>query len=78
LKNRNILYMGPCQGCFRVSFVFGDRAVAAARASGLPKDVLKEIAAARRYAEGTGVRALVNTTEDLDSICKLVEINLQN
>lgn len=78
LKARNILYMGPCAGCFRVSFVLGDRAMAAARASELPKAVLKEIAGARRYAEGTGVRLLVRTADDLTPIRTLVEIKLAN
>jgi hypothetical protein len=78
LKSRNILYMSPCAGCFRVSLVLGNRAVAAARASDLPMAVLKEIAAARRYAEGTGVRLLVKTAEDLAPVRTLVEIKLQN
>jgi hypothetical protein len=78
LKSRNILYMGPCSGCFRVSLVLGDRAVAAAHASDLPKAVLKEIAGARRYAEGTSIRLLVKTAEDLVPIRTLVEIKLQN
>ena len=78
LKSRTILYMSPCSGCFRVSFILGDRAVAAARASDLPKAVLQEIAGARRYAEGTGVRLLVKSAEDLASIRTLVDIKLQN
>ena len=78
LKSRNILYMGPCASCFRVSLVLGDRAVAAARASDLPKTLLKEIAGARRYAEGTGIRLLIKTAEDLAPVRTLVEIKLQN
>lgn len=78
LKSRNILYMGPCAGCFRVSLVLGDRAVAAALANDLPKAVLKEVATARRYAEGTGVRLLVKSAEDLAPVRTLVEIKLQN
>ena len=75
LKSRNILYMGPCANCFRVSLVLGDRAVAAARASHLPKALLKEIGA-RRYAEGTGIRLLVKKTEDLAPVRTLVEVKL--
>jgi hypothetical protein len=52
--------------------------VATAGASGLPKAVPKEIAGARRYAEGTGIRLLVKTIEDLAPVCTLVEIKLQN
>jgi hypothetical protein len=70
--------MGPCAGCFRASLILGDRAIAAARASDLPKAVLKEIAGARRYAEGTGIRLLVKTAEDQSPVRTLVEIKLQN
>jgi hypothetical protein len=38
------------------------RAVAAARESGLPERVMKIVAAARRYAEGTAVRIQVRRT----------------
>lgn len=78
LKSRNILYMGPCAGCFRVSFILGDKAVAAALASHLPNPILKKIKDAKHYAEGTGVRLLVKTSEDLAAIRRLVEIKLQN
>ena len=75
-KKRTILYLGPCDGCFRVSFVLGDKAVEAARTSGLPKSLLREISEAKRYAEGTGVRLMIRKPEDLASVRKLVEIKL--
>jgi len=78
LKSRNILYLGPCHGCFRASLVLGDRAVAAALTSDLPKFVLKEIAGAKRYAEGTPVRLIVKKAEDLAPVRTLVEIKLKN
>ena len=59
LRQRTILDLGPCDGCFRASFVLGERAVAAARTSDLPANLLKQIATARHIAEGTGVRLLV-------------------
>ena len=78
LGKRTILYLGPCRGCFRVSFVLGDKAVAAARASDLPKSVLEEIDRAKRYAEGTGVRLFVTSEKDLKTVEKLVQIKLAN
>jgi hypothetical protein len=78
VKKRTILYLGPCKDCFRVSFVLGDKAVAAARTIDLPKAVLKEIAEAKRYAEGTGVRLMIRKPEDIVSVRKLVEIKLAN
>ncbi|MGO8706236.1 MAG: DUF3788 family protein [Terracidiphilus sp.] len=78
VKKRTILYLGPCEGSFRVGFVLGDKAVAAARTSDLPKTLMKVILGARRYAEGTGVRLMVRKPEDLASVRELVEIKLAN
>jgi len=78
VKKRTILYLSPCEGCFRVSFVLGDKAVTAARASGLPKGLLREITEAKRYAEGTGVRLMIRKPGDLASVRRLVEIKLAN
>jgi hypothetical protein len=77
-KNRTIVYLGPCQGCFRTAFVLGDKAVAAARAAGLPKPILKAIDEAPRYAEGTGVRLLVQKAADLQAIQQLARIKMEH
>lgn len=79
LKQRTIIYLGPCANCFKVSFVLGDRAVAAARTSNLlPKSVLKLLEEAPHYAEGTGLRLLVKSAKDLPAIRTLAEIKLAN
>jgi hypothetical protein len=78
LKKRRIAYLGPCADCFRVSFILGDKAVAAARAAGLPKPVLKLLDEAPHYAEGTGLRLVVKSSKDLPAIRKLVQIKLAN
>ena len=78
LKKRTIVYLSPCDGCFRVAFALGDRAMAAARQSDLSKGVLKLLDEATRYAEGTGVRLLVKGTKDLAAVRKLAVIKLAN
>jgi hypothetical protein len=78
LKKRNIVYLSPCAGCFRVAFVLGDQAMAAARQSKLPKSVLKTLDEAPHYAEGTGVRLLVHSSKDLEAIRTLAAIKLAN
>ena len=78
LKKRTIVYLAPCEGCFRAAFVLGDRAVAAARQSDLSKTTLKLLDEAPRYAEGTGVRLIVKATKDLASVRKLAAIKLAN
>ena len=77
-KKRRIAYLGPCNGCFRVSFVLGDRAMAAARKSSLPKPVLKLLDEAPHYAEGTGLRLVIKSAKDLPAIRKLAQIKLAN
>ncbi|MGO9316463.1 MAG: DUF3788 domain-containing protein [Terracidiphilus sp.] len=77
-KKRNIVYLGPCAGCFRVAFALGGKAVAAARKSDLAKSTLKIIDEAPRYAEGTGVRLMVKSEKDLGAIKKLALIKMAN
>lgn len=78
LKKRTIIYLSPCSGCFRVAFALGDRAVAAARQSNLPKSALKLLDEAPRYAEGTGMRIMVKGIKDLAAVRKLVLVKLAN
>ena len=78
VKKRNIVYLGPCTGCFRVAFALGDKAVTAARKSDLPKSALKIIDEAPRYAEGTGVKLMVKAAKDLAAIKKLALIKMAN
>lgn len=75
---RNILYLSPCHGCFRASFALGDKAVAAARASKLPEDVIRIIDTAKRYAEGTAVRIAVSGASDVAAVIQLAGIKLAN
>ncbi|MGD0350146.1 MAG: DUF3788 domain-containing protein [Verrucomicrobiota bacterium] len=76
LKERNILYLAPCQGCFFASFALGDKAVQAARQSGLPQSVVKIINEAKRYAEGTAVRIEIKKAKDIETVTKLAGIKL--
>lgn len=78
LKKRNIVYLGPRIGSFVAAFVLGEKAVAAAKKSGLPADVLKMLAKAGRYAEGTAVRIEVSTLEGLEIVKALARIKVEN
>jgi hypothetical protein len=75
-KGKIILYLIPQEGCFLVGFVLGDRAVVEAHRAGLPAAVLDEINGARRYAEGTGFRFAVRTSEDLRAVEELARIKM--
>ncbi len=75
-KKRNIVYLGPGVGCFMVSFVLSDRALAAAKEASLPKVVANVIARAPRYPEGNGVRLVVKRAADLQAIQKIAAIKI--
>jgi hypothetical protein len=77
-KERIIVYLSPCRGCFRASFALGDKALQAARQSGLPAGVVKIIDQARKYAEGTAVRMEVKTAKDIAVVEKLAAAKLAN
>lgn len=62
---RNIVYLSPSQSRFMASFALSDKAMQAARACRFPKHVLKIIAEAKKYAEGTAVRIAVSGPEDV-------------
>lgn len=75
-QKRNIIHLGPSPGAFRVAFVLGDRAVAAARQGGLPRRAIKILEAAPRYPEGTGIRLEIKTAKDIAMVEQLAAIKL--
>ena len=78
LKKRNIVYLGPCAGCFMACLVIGGKAVAAARKSDLPLRVIKIIDGAERYPEGTAIRIEVRKAKDVEAIKILAKIKAEN
>jgi Protein of unknown function (DUF3788) len=77
-KSRNIVYLGPGEGCFMVSFVLSDKALQQAKETHLPKAVADTLASASHYPEGNGVRLVVQRASDLDAIRKIATIKLAN
>jgi len=77
-KKRNLFFFVPLEGSFKVSFVFGDKAVAAAEQSDLPKSLITTLKNARKYAEGRGLQIEVKRQADVENIQKLVEIKVNN
>lgn len=74
--DRIVLYLIPQVGRFLVGIVLGAKAVAAAQRENLPDAVLKAIAEAPRYAEGTGLRLPVTNGDELASIKKLAALKM--
>lgn len=77
-KDRTIVYLAPCEGCFRAAFVLGDRAMHEARLARFPRNVAETIAGSPHYGEGTGIRLVVRKPADLPPIRRLAEIKLEN
>lgn len=77
-KDRTIVWLAPCQGCFRVSVVLGPRAMEIVHQTHFPPAVQQAIAEAPHYAEGTGIRLIVHRPADLLPIRTLAEIKLAN
>jgi len=75
---RTIVWMAPCEGCFRVAFILGDKALLAARQSGLSARALRALDEAERYPEGTGVRLLIKRPADIPTVKKLAVVKLEN
>jgi Protein of unknown function (DUF3788) len=76
VKKRTIVYMGPCKGYFKVSFVLSDRAMVQAKGTEFSKKVQQALAEAPRYPEGYGLRVAVMKVADLAPVRKLAEIKL--
>ncbi|MHC4113281.1 MAG: DUF3788 family protein [Planctomycetota bacterium] len=77
-KKRNLFFFIPLEGSFRISFVFGEKAVAVVEKSDLPKGLITNLKNARKYAEGRGLNIDVKRLADVEHISKLVEIKVNN
>lgn len=77
-KKRNLFFFIPLEGSLQISFVFGEKAVAAVEKSDLPEELITELKDARKYAEGRGLRIDVKNSTDIENIKKLVEIKINN
>ncbi len=77
-KKRTIVWMSPCNGCFRVTFILGGKAVAAAQQSKLSSRVLRMIDEAPQYPEGRGIRFQVDGPKEIIIVKQLAQIKLEN
>jgi len=75
-KKRTLLYLTPAKKEITVAIVLGERAYALAMASAIPAKIKKLFSVAQPYAEGRGIRFLVNSTRDIPVVTKLVEIKV--
>ena len=77
-KKRNLFFMTPQEGYFRMTFVFGDRAVSEVEKSDVPKNLIKALLSAKKYAEGRGLTVDVKDASDVQNVQKLIDIKVHN
>ena len=77
-KKRAIIYLLPRDNFFMAAFVFGQKAIDAINYSTVTAAIKQELAAAKIYAEGRGIRLDVKTKRSAKNIKRLVEIKLAN
>ncbi len=78
-RKRNIVYLSPIAGgIVRVTFIFGAKAMTAAKAAGFPKRILKVLESAVSYPEGMGFRLDLKTAADVAAVVKLAGFKLAN
>jgi Protein of unknown function (DUF3788) len=74
--DRILLYLTPQPGRFVAGLVLGAKAVEAASHAGLPDAVLAALAAAPRYAEGTGLRLTIADSRDVPAVLELTALKM--
>ncbi|MEN8153113.1 MAG: DUF3788 domain-containing protein [Acidobacteriota bacterium] len=75
-NERNVLFIVPCTGHFRIALTFGDKAVNSVMISKLPDRIKKEFITARKYIEGRTVQIDIRSEVDLENILQLIKIKL--
>ena len=77
-KKRNLLFLVPLNGCFRVRFVIGERAAACAEAAELPDEIKEGIRAATPNVEGRSIDIDIHRLDQLDTVKTLLKIKFEN
>lgn len=73
---KNLAYLKPAEGSFLVSMALSDDAVAGLASAKLPKALVDEITAAKKYPEGRPARVTVSTPATLKTANTLLAIKL--
>jgi len=78
-KKRNLLFLVPMAGCFRLRLVFGEKATAIVEADvAIPDEIKEALRAATPYTEGRNIDIDVNSREQLEAIMRLLKIKYEN
>lgn len=75
---RVVVYLLPRAGYFKVALVFGPKAYETIQQSAIRPDILAELAQARVYAEGRGIRIAVTDKEVIQDLKQLLTIKIES
>lgn len=78
LKKRNLFFFLPYKKGFRLGFVFGDKAITEIEKSEVPKQIIDELNAAKKYVEGRSIIIDIKTRKDVPVIVTLAGIKIRN
>jgi len=76
-KKRNVLFVAPEHGYFRVAFTLGEKAFGDVMQSDLPDRIKQELNEATVYAEGRALRMEIRKKEDIEPLWQLIRIKLK-
>ncbi len=77
-KKRNLFFINICEGYFNITFVLGQKAFNTIFESDISTELKTELAGARKYAEGRGLKIKVDDAKYLTDIEKLIMIKINN
>ncbi len=77
-KKRIIIYLLPRDRFFKVAFVFGEKATDKILGDSISENIKSELNAAKKYAEGRGIRIEITDSSLMKDIEKLIEIKASN
>jgi len=76
LKKRNLFFLIPSEGSFKVVFIFGDKAVDAIKNSNISDELKRAVVESKKHAEGRGLSIIVKNKKSLIDIKTLISIKV--
>jgi hypothetical protein len=77
-KKRAIIYFLPREAYFKVALIFGQKAFDCIIASDIPAFIKVELSNATKYAEGRGIRIIIDNDILIPEIKKMIDIKIAN
>jgi hypothetical protein len=75
-KKRNVVFLGPEDGYFRVAFSFGEKAYQEIMKSDLPDSIKQQLLESKVYVEGRVLRLEIREKANAEPLWQLIRIKL--